>query len=219
MTMPEDPYRAQNPVPGPIPFPPPAPPGGPGRQYPGRQYPGQQYPGQQQGSAGWPGEPEIVSADERSWTYNEFDRRDGREFGDLYTGPMLAVRPRKVTVAAVLAFISGGLTLLVGALLLTTSELTDNSVDLALFYVALGGCVLYIVGGVLALVGRDGRLLVIGAGLSIAVSLLSVISSISQGIPIVFNDWTGMVLPIIVITRLLHPWPRAWFRSKGGSTF
>ncbi|RIJ77142.1 hypothetical protein D1871_09335 [Nakamurella silvestris] len=215
MTMPEDPYRAQNPAPGPIPFPPPAPPGGPGLQYPG-----QQYPGQQQGSAGWPGEPEIVSADERSWTYNEFDRRDGREFGDPYTGPMLAVRPRKVTVAAVLAFISGGLNLLVAVFLLTGEDLlTDNPVDLTIFAVAILVCVLYITGGVLGLAGRDGRLLVIGAGASIAVSLLSIVSGLSQGVSVVPADVTGVVLPIIIITRLLHPWPRAWFRSKGGSTF
>jgi len=220
MTQPEDPYR--RPAGDPIPFPAPgiAPQQYPGGQ-PGQPYPGQPYPGQQLGQPtsgqGYPGQQPYPTNPAGA---GGFVSPNDPEFGSPYRGYNLTERPRKVTVAAVLAFISAGLTILLGAVVLTANEV--NGVDStlkALAFATFAVCVLYIWGGVTALAGKNGKILVIGAALSIVLSLAVILYTTTQGLAIELRDFYSLILPAIIITRLLHEQPRAWFKAKGGTTF
>jgi hypothetical protein len=150
------------------------------------------------------------------------------------------VRPGMVTAAAVLAFIWGGLGILFGLLgLVAGSVLTSvggavcnssnlSAVDAAncgtvagagtfLIIVTIGLIVvaaLMIWGGVVALNGKNGQILVIACGVYAALAILSIIIS-SFG----FTSLLGFVIPVLIVVFMLNAQSKNWFKVKGGKTF
>ena len=157
-----------------------------------------------------------------------------------YGAPAGSVRPGMVTAAAVLAFIWGGLGILFGLIGLAAGSVlssassavcNDNSLDINtaaacdsvggigtfLIVVTIGTIIiagLMIWGGVVALNGKNGQILVIACGVYAALAILSVIAS-GFG----FTYLLGFVIPVLIVVFLLNAQSRAWFKAKGGKTF
>ena len=136
-----------------------------------------------------------------------------------YGAPATSNRPTGVTVAAVLAFISGGLNLLGGLLLLLGSSVAEDAgiasglvVVFALIGLAFGAALIW--GGIQAMGGKDQRILVATAGAAI---LLQVVNWIIVD----FNPASliSLILPVAVIALLMQQQSRQWFQSKGAPTF
>ena len=145
-----------------------------------------------------------------------------------------------VTAAAVLAFVWGGLGILFGLLglaagsLLTsaTSVVCDDSTldrDTAVACTAAGGLGTFLIivtigtiviaglmiwGGVVALNGKNGQILVVACGVY---ALLAIVSAISSGFG--FAYLLGFVIPVLIVVFLLNAQSKAWFKAKGGKTF
>lgn len=170
----------------------------PGYQQPGYQQPGYQQPGYGQAPPPAPGYGPPVPG----------------------YGPAAPTRrPGMVTAAAVIAFVSGGLNLLLGLFLLAASgadELAGVStgviVVIALLGIAFGAALIF--GGLQALKGKDQRILVAVAGAAI---LLQVISWIAVGFDA--TSVISLLLPAITIALLMQPQSKQWFASKGAPTF
>lgn len=127
-------------------------------------------------------------------------------------GPNPAKRPGMVTAAAVLAFVVGGLSLLVG--LVGISLLSGLSGFFAiLFVLLLVLAAVEIWGGVQVLTGRDARILTIAAGVSILFNVISLINSFTA------SNLTGMIIPALILYFLLNPQSKAWFDRVGAKHF
>ena len=131
----------------------------------------------------------------------------------------VAKRPGKLTAAAVLAFVASAFHLLVGLVLLAVSE-EDIADDVTMANVKLVAILLlviagiYIWGGVAALTGKDGRPLVVGAGLAIVINIVSLVLNKGEGFsPISF------VFPALIAAFTLQKESKDWITSKGGKTF
>ena len=158
-----------------------------------------------------------------------------------YGQPAKTGRPGMVTAAAVLAFVWGGLGilfsifgLLAGSILTTASTAvctsqtyydadtaaacrSVNSVGGWLIAITIGTIVvaaLMIAGGVTALNGKNGQILVIACAVYAILAILSIILS-GFG----FTFLLGFVIPVLIVVFLLNTQSRAWFRSVGGRTF
>lgn len=157
-----------------------------------------------------------------------------------YGAPAGSVRPGMVTAAAVLAFIWGGLGILfgliafaAGSVLSTASSVVcDNTSlnrDTAAACDSVGGAGTFLIGvtigtivvaalmiwgGVVALNGKNGQILVIACAIYAALAILSVIAS-SFG----FSTLLGFVIPVLIVVFLLNGQSKEWFKAKGGSTF
>lgn len=156
--------------------------------------------------------------------------------------PAPAARPGMVTAAAVLAFIWGAFAIIAGLVIVAASSLVSSAADYcnslsdangtagcstvtgysSFFKVLTAGLVvvaiLLIWGGVVALTGKNGQILVIGAGVYLLLDLLSVIVSVS-GNNSASNGLLGIVAPVLILVFMLNPGSKAWFRSKGAKTF
>ena len=158
---------------------------------------------------------------------------------DPYAAPTGA-RPGMVTAAAVLAFIWGGLGIVFGLIGLAAGSIlssasdavcSGSSIDLDtrsacdtvsgagtfLIIVTIGTIIiagLMIWGGVVALNGKNGQILVIACGVYAALAILSAIIS-GFG----FSYLLGFVIPVLIVVFLLNAQSKAWFRTKGGKTF
>jgi hypothetical protein len=73
---------------------------------------------------------------------------------------------------------------------------------------------LMIWGGVVALNGKNGQILVIACGVYAALAILSVIAS-GFG----FTYLLGFVIPALIVVFLLNTQSKSWFKAKGGKTF
>lgn len=128
-------------------------------------------------------------------------------------------RPGKLTAAAVLAFVSGGFSI-IGALLLFALDASDVKADVdlgSLQVVAVGVMIiaaLYIWGGVSALTGRDGRILVAAAALAIVLNLISLAMSGGSGLSVL-----SFLLPALIISFTLNAESKQFIQSRGGATF
>ena len=157
-----------------------------------------------------------------------------------YGAPAGSGRPGMVTAAAVLAFIWGGLGILfgliafaAGSVLSAASSAVCDSTSLDrdtaaacdtvggagtfLVIVTIGTIVvaaLMIWGGVVALNGKNGQILVIACAIYAALAILSIIAS-SFG----FTSLLGFVIPVLIVVFLLNAQSKAWFKAKGGKTF
>jgi hypothetical protein len=149
-------------------------------------------------------------------------------------------RPGMVTAAAILAFVWGGLGILFGTIGLfagsvlssATSSVCDSEyitssdsaacnaasgVSTLLIIITLGLIViaaLMIWGGVVALSGKNGQILVIACGVYAVLALVSVISFGFE-----FTSLLGFVIPVLILVFMFNSETRAWFRAKGGKTF
>jgi hypothetical protein len=157
-----------------------------------------------------------------------------------YGAPVGSARPGMVTAAAVLAFIWGGLGILfgliglaAGSVLSTATSAVCNDATLDrdtvtacnaagglgsfLIIVTIGTIViagLMIWGGVVALNGKNGQILVIACGVY---ALLAILSVIASGFG--FTYLLGFVIPVLIVVFLLNAQSKAWFKAKGGKTF
>lgn len=157
-----------------------------------------------------------------------------------YGAPAGSARPGMVTAAAVLAFIWGGLGILFGLILLfagsvlstaSSAVCNDTSLDIDtaaacnsvsgigafLIIVTLGTIIvagLMIWGGVVALNGKNGQILVIACGVYAILAIISAIAS-SFG----FTSLLGFVIPVLIAVFMLNAQSKAWFKAKGGKTF
>lgn len=73
---------------------------------------------------------------------------------------------------------------------------------------------LYIWGGVAALGGKDGRILVIACSASIVLNLIIMASYTFSA-----SSLSGLVLPILILAFMVQAQCREYFRANGGSTF
>jgi len=117
-------------------------------------------------------------------------------------GAAPAARPGLVTAAAVLAFVVGGLSILVGLLALFAGSALTGYV---------GG--LYIWSGLMALQGKNAKILTIVAIVAAVLELLSLISSYSTG------TLVSLAISVAIIALLLQPASKAWFKGKGAPSF
>jgi hypothetical protein len=166
------------------------------------------------------------------------------QYGAGYPGygqPAKAGRPGMVTAAAVLAFVWGGLGilfsifgLLAGSILSTASSAVCNSstyydadtADACNAVSGIGGfliaitiativiAALMIAGGVTAISGKNGQILVIACAVY---AILAIVSVIISGFG--FAYLLGFVIPVLIVVFMLNGQSRAWFRSVGGKTF
>jgi hypothetical protein len=157
-----------------------------------------------------------------------------------YGAPAGALRPGMVTAAAVLAFIWGGLGILFGLIGIAAGSVLNSASDVVcndrsitadtaaacnsvsgwgtfLIVVTIGAILvagLMIWGGVVALNGKNGQILVIACAAYAVLAIISVIAS-SFG----FSYLLGFVIPILIAVFMLNTQSRAWFRARGGKTF
>lgn len=122
-------------------------------------------------------------------------------------------RPGMVTAAAVLAFVSGGLGLIGG--LVSFSIIGNFGVPGFLVVLVILGLLLsaaLIFGGVQALQGKSFVILLVVAGISILIQLISMITYFQA------SSLLSFVFPILIIAFLLNPQSKAWIKARGGAT-
>ncbi len=69
-------------------------------------------------------------------------------------------------------------------------------------------------GGVVALNGKNGQILVIACAVYAVLAIISAIAS-SFG----FTSLLGFVIPVLIAVFMLNAQSKAWFKAKGGKTF
>ena len=149
-----------------------------------------------------------------------------------------------VTAAAVLAFVWGGLGILwsivalfAGSVLSAASSAVCDSnstylydsdtrdacnavsgVGTFLIVITIGLIVvaaLLIAGGVTAINGKNGQILVIACALYAVLAIVGLIVSGAFGVSYLL----GVVVPVLIVVFIMNSQSRAWFRSVGGRTF
>jgi hypothetical protein len=120
-------------------------------------------------------------------------------------------RPGMVTGAAVLAFIVGGLNIIFDLIAFSVLSLVGGSYAI-IIVLALVTAAALIFGGVQAITGKDGRILVIAAGAAIVINLIGMIIYFSAG------SLLGLVIPVLILVFMMNAQSRNWFRAKGGNT-
>lgn len=151
-------------------------------------------------------------------------------------------RPGMVTAAAVLAFIWGAFAIIGGLLIVAASSVIATASaycssaggDLAnecnvvsrysgSYKVITAGlivvAILLIWGGVVALTGKNGQILVIGAAVYILLEIIALIISASSANGFASSGIIGIVAPVLMLAFMLNGASRSWFRSKGAKTF
>lgn len=123
-------------------------------------------------------------------------------------------RPGMVTGAAVIAFIIGGISILFDLLafgVLSTIGAAGIYTVILILSIVVGAVLIW--GGVQALSGKDGRILVIAAGIAIVLNLISMIIYFSA------SSLLSMILPILIVVFMINPQSKAWITARGGKTF
>lgn len=218
-------------------------PGYPQGGYPsgGFQQPGYPSGGFQQ--PGYPQQPYQQPPPGQPGGYGQYPPQYAAGGPGGYGQPAKSGRPGMVTAAAVLAFVWGGLglfwsviALLAGSVFSAASSAVcdSNSVYLDsetrqacsavsgvgtfLIVVTIGlilVAALLIAGGVTALNGKNGQLLVIACGAYVVLAIVAIIVSGGFG----FAYLLGVVVPVLIVVFMLNSQSRAWIRSVGGKTF
>jgi hypothetical protein len=127
-------------------------------------------------------------------------------------------RPVQVTAAAVLAFVVGGLSLLGALLLLVTGGslaflggFGALVIVFALLSAVVGAAFLY--SGLLAFQGRNAQFLAVVAGVSLALQVVSLISTFGV------SGILSILVSGAILFLLLQPQSRTWFRGRGVASF
>lgn len=158
-----------------------------------------------------------------------------------YGAPAGSIRPGMVTAAAVLAFIWGGLGILFGLIGIAAGSVLNSASDavcsnssyltadtaaacdsvsglgtfliiVTIVTIVIAGLMIW--GGVVALNGKNGQILVIACAAYAVLAIISVIAS-----SFAFTYLLGFVIPILIAVFMLNTQSRAWFRARGGKTF
>jgi len=125
-----------------------------------------------------------------------------------------------LTTAAVLAFVLGGLYLIASLLYFAGGSIVSgfsatSGGALTLFgvvYLVLGGVLIW--AGVLALTGKDSRILLGASGAAVAIEVLSWIVLFFTATSIIY-----LALAAVIIALLLQPQSKQWLAAKGGKSF
>jgi hypothetical protein len=146
-----------------------------------------------------------------------------------------------VTAAAVLAFIWGGLGILFGLIGIAAGSVLNSASDavcsgssyltadtaaacdsvsgigtflivVTIVTIVIAGLMIW--GGVVALNGKNGQILVIACAVYAVLAIISVIGS-----SLAFSYLLGIVIPILIAVFMLNTQSRAWFRARAGKTF
>ena len=122
-------------------------------------------------------------------------------------------RPGMVTAAAVLAFISGGLGIL-GSLLAFSLIGSFGVPGIYVVFIILGLVLsaAMIFGGIQAMQGKSFVILLVVAGASILLNLISMITYFS------ITSLLSFIIPVLIIIFLMNPQSKAWIRARGGKT-
>jgi hypothetical protein len=125
-----------------------------------------------------------------------------------------SARPGVVTAAAVLAFVIGGLGILLNLLAFNVlSSLSFGGLLVVLAILTIIADAALIWGGVQLLNGKDGRILVIAAAALVVINLIAIIRYFYTG------GLLSLVIPALIIALMLQPATRNWLRSRGAATF
>ena len=148
--------------------------------------------------------------------------------------PADPVRPATVTVAAVLAFVWGGLTIISSLLSMVAGSLfssvgsacaRNDQSGLCASVAGSGGLLitigtalivaagLLIWGGVAALNGKNAKVLVVASGIQVVIQIVWMIDTGSIAFGIV-----GVIVPILLIVLMLSSASKSWFQAKRGAT-
>ena len=203
----------------------------PGYQQPGYAQPGFQQPGFQQPGFQQPGQ----------YPPPQQNPYPTPGFPPAYGAPAGSIRPGMVTAAAVLAFIWGGLGILFGLIGIAAGSVLNSASDavcsdsryltsdtaaacdsvsglgtflivVTIVTIVIAGLMIW--GGVVALNGKNGQILVIACAVYAVLAIISVIGS-----SFAFTYLLGIVIPILIAVFMLNTQSRAWFRARGGKTF
>jgi len=124
-----------------------------------------------------------------------------------------------VTGAAVIAFVSGGLNLLVGLIVLLASDAAADAgvsrgavLTIAVLGLGFGAGLIY--GGLQAMPGKDQRILVVVAGAAILLQVISWALAGFEG-----SSLLSVALAAIIVALLMRAGSRQWFKAKGAPTF
>jgi len=208
--------------------------------YPGGQYqqPGYQQPGYAQPGYQQPGQyPPPQSA-----PYPTQGFPPAGAYGQPgYGVPAGTLRPGMVTAAAVLAFIWGAHGILFGLIGIAAGSVLNSASDavcsgssyltadtaaacdsvsgigtflivVTIVTIVIAGLMIW--GGVVALNGKNGQILVIACAVYAVLAIISVIGS-----SFAFSYLLGIVIPILIAVFMLNTQSRAWFRARAGKTF
>ncbi len=121
-------------------------------------------------------------------------------------------RPGVVTASAVLAFVIGGFGIVVSLLGFTALSSAGGGYA-AILIVLIVVYAVFLWGGSQALSGKDGRIVVVAAGVAILMNVVSmIVYATASGI-------LGLVIPILIVLFMRQPASRQFFRSQGRPTF
>ncbi|MEO5833118.1 MAG: hypothetical protein ABIR83_07070 [Nakamurella sp.] len=123
-----------------------------------------------------------------------------------------ATRPGMVTAAAVLAFVVGGLGLLLGLVGIGLVSGLSGFFSF-LFVLVLIVAAVEIWGGVQVINGKDARTLTIAAGLGIVLNLIALLGAFAG------RSLLSFVIPGLILYFLLNPQSRSWFDRVGVKHF
>ncbi|SFL50200.1 hypothetical protein [Geodermatophilus ruber] len=134
--------------------------------------------------------------------------------GDAPQGaPGAERRPPQVLAAAVLGFLEAVLLLLASLAYFTFSSIVGFLAVFGVLFLALAvGCVW---GGVRALQGRDGRVLLIAAGIAAGLALLAVVMAVAGGAGLDAFSLLTLLLGAATVLLLSRPAARRWFAARG----
>ncbi|GAA1998357.1 hypothetical protein JL107_11465 [Nakamurella flavida] len=139
-----------------------------------------------------------------------------------YPAPPGGRRPGQVTASAVLAFVVGGLSLLVGLIALLAGSVVATRagesgtagavvIVLAVLFLAVGA--VYIWSGVWALQGRSAKFLTVVAIVAAAIQLVSLFTDDGEN-----RNVLGLAISVTIVILMLQRPSKEWFRSRGTST-
>lgn len=127
-------------------------------------------------------------------------------------GPARQGAPAQVTTAAVLGFVGALFTLLATFAFFALSGISGVFVIFALLYLAITGGL--IAGGVMALTGKTGQILLITAAVASGLQVLGIIFSLAQDQGFSALSLIGLLLTGGIVFLLLQPQSKQFFARR-----
>lgn len=121
-------------------------------------------------------------------------------------------RPGVLTGAAVLALIVGGLSIIFALIGFSWLALVGGIYSIYIILALIAGAGL-IWGGIQALNGKDGKILVMAAGGAIVVNLIGMIMYFTA------SSLISLIIPALILVLMFNPQSKAWITSRGGRVF
>ena len=129
-----------------------------------------------------------------------------------YGAPSKGGTPPQVITAAVLGFIAALFTLLATFSFFAASSIIGLFVIFAILYLAITAGL--IAGGVMALTGKTGQILLIAAAVATGVQILVIIYTLVRGLGFSALSLIGLLLTGAIIFLLLQPVSKQFFSTR-----